>query len=352
MATETKPAAETVHPPSDYWDLYPRREEIALGAVQQVSEGLGVRLSLQTSAEDFSHYVVSQNEGTPQENLDGEVMVGFRRSGEAKPQHITTEIQAVSASGEKTRPHRIVIGYYPEEFYAASGKKSQSFVIVQYTDLALARSTVEDWIVDIPSEEDRAYAKKQWGDLIKGYGSQYEKAQALARTIKTALKPHGGVPSDDMRQAPPFEQYERAVSGKDHVWCGNHAAIFSWACNALGIPARRIGMNHRYETDGDHVLLLAEGHSTTEIFSETLNRWIWIDLTLNVLGVYLADQDPINMAELVQFLNDGSRIRALTVVEFDPESGEEKRVPAAESSKKAALFQYFKRDQRFRYTRR
>jgi hypothetical protein len=168
----------------------------------------------------------------------------------------------------------------------------------------------------------------------------------------TALKPHGGIPSDTMRASPPFRQFERAISGQDRVWCGNHAAIFSWACNALGVPARRIGMNHPYGSDGDHNLLLAEGHSTTEIFDETLNRWVWIDLTFNVLGVYLADQDPVTMAELVQFLNDGSRIQALTVVEFDPVSGQERRVPAAESSKKAALFHYFKRDQQFRYTRR
>ncbi|MDA0748726.1 MAG: hypothetical protein O2954_19590 [bacterium] len=352
MAPEIKPATEIVNLQSNYWERYPRREPIALGAVQQISEGLGVRLSLKTSVKNLSHYIVTQNEETPQENKDGEVNVRFRALGDAKPQHITTEIQAISASGEKTTPHKITIGYYPKEFYAASGQTTQSWVIVQNTDLSLQQSTVEDWIVDIPSEADRAYAKKQWGDLIHNLESEYEKAQALAKTIMTALKPHGGVPSDNMREAPPFEQYERAISGKDHVWCGNHAAIFSWACNALGIPARRIGMNYPYGTDGDHTLLLSEGHSTTEIFSETLNRWIWIDLTFNVLGVHLAGQAPVNMHELVQFLNDGSRIQALTIVEYDPVSKEVKRSPVTESSKKAALFHYFKRDQQYRYTRR
>ncbi len=352
MATEMKPATEIVPLQSNYWELYPRREEIALGAVQQVSEGLGVRLSLRTSVKDFSHYVFSQNGEASQESRDGEVTVRFRRLGEAKGQQITTEVRAVSVSGERTKPHRITIGYYPTELYAASGQTAPNWVIVQNTDLSLSRSVVEDWIVDAPTEADRAYAERQWGELIKGCAFEHEKAQALARAIMTALKPHAGIPSDAMRAAPPFEQYERAVSGQDRVWCGNHAIIFSGACNALGVPARRIGMNHPYGSDGDHNLVLAEGHSTTEIFDETLNRWVWVDLTFNILGVYLADQDPINMAELVQFLNDGSRVRALSIVEFDPISGAEKRVPATESGKKASLFHYFKRDQQFRYTRR
>jgi hypothetical protein len=350
MATE--PATETIYLQSNYWELYPRREEISLQAIQQVSEGLAVRLSLKSSLRDLSHYIVSQNEEDAQESPDGEIMVRFLGLGDAKPQLITTEIQAVSASGEKTKSHRVVISYHPKEFYAASGQTSQSWVTIQYTDLALERSTVEDWILDTPSEADRAYAEEHWGKLIKAYESDYEQAQALAKTIMTDLQPHGGVPSDSMRAALPFEQYKRAISGKDKVWCGNHAAIFFWACNSLGIPARRIGMNHPYGTDGDHTLQIAEGHSTTEIFSKTLNRWVWIDLTFNVLGVCLEDQDPINMAELYQFLNDGSRIKALTVVEFDPVTKQETRVPLAESSKKLALFHYYKRDQQFRYTRR
>jgi transglutaminase-like putative cysteine protease len=280
------------------------------------------------------------------------VTVRFRRLGDAKSQHITTEIQAVSKSGQRTKPHKITVGYYPKELYAASGQTAPNWVIVQNTDLALARTVVEDWIVDLPPEEDRAYAQERWGNLVEGRRSEYEKAQALARSLITALKPHAGVPSDLMRTSAPFQQFERAISGQDRVWCGNHAAIFSWACNALGVPARRIGMNHPYGSDGDHNLLLAEGHSTTEVFDETLNRWVWIDLTFSVLGVHLAENGPVNMAELVQLLNDGGRLQALTVVEFDPASGEARRVAGTESGKKAALFHYFKRDQQFRYTRR
>ena len=160
-ATDTKQTTpQIVLLQSNYWELYPRREEIALASVKQVSEGLGVLLSLRTGLKDFSHYLYAQNGESAQESRDGEVTVRFRRLGDAKAQHITTEIQAVSRSGQKTRPHRITIGYYPKELYAASGQTSPSWVIVQNTDLVLSKTTVETWIVDAPSAEDRAYAEK------------------------------------------------------------------------------------------------------------------------------------------------------------------------------------------------
>jgi hypothetical protein len=66
----------------------------------------------------------------------------------------------------------------------------------------------------------------------------------------------------------------------------------------------------------------------------------------------MGDQGPIHMAELVQGLNDGDRVRGLTVVEFDPATGQDRRVPVQESAQKAALFKYFKKDQQFRYLRK
>ncbi|OGG44140.1 MAG: hypothetical protein A3F84_22680 [Candidatus Handelsmanbacteria bacterium RIFCSPLOWO2_12_FULL_64_10] len=113
-ATESKPATQTVPLQSNYWELYPRREEIALASVQQVSEGLGVLLSLRTSLRDLSHYLCAQNGEPAQESRDGEVTVRFRRLGDAKAQHITTEIQAVSKSGQRTKPHRITIFWRAE----------------------------------------------------------------------------------------------------------------------------------------------------------------------------------------------------------------------------------------------
>ncbi|MSS71115.1 MAG: transglutaminase domain-containing protein [Candidatus Latescibacteria bacterium] len=339
------------------WDLYPRREPVSLRTFKQLVEEPGVLLSLRTDVKDFSHYLYTfQRDSLPaepaQESRDGQIAVRFQKRNEAKSQLIATEIQAVSKSGERTKAYRVEIGYYPKELYAASGQTSQSWLVVQNTDLTLSGSSVDDWILDRPTAEDRAYAQKRWGDLVKGSKTDYEKAQALARAIMIALKPHGGIPSDRMLASSPFQQLEMAEAGKGGVACENYSAIFSWACNALDIPARRIGMNYPWSVVGDCNLEIAEGHNSTEIFDGQLNRWVWIDATFNILGVYMGDQGPIHMAELVQGLNDGDRVGGMTVVAFDPVTRTERRVSALESPQKAALFKYFKKDQQFRYFRK
>ena len=98
--------------------------------------------------------------------------------------------------------------------------------------------------------------------------------------------------------------------------------------------------------------MLAEGHSTTEIFDEALNRWVWIDLTFSMLGMDLAGYGPVNMVELQRDLNDPVLAKGLRAIVYDPKTRSEKTVPALESDSRNALFNYFKRDQIFRYTRR
>ena len=169
------------------------------------------------------------------------------------------------------------------------------------------------------------------------------------------LDPHRGIPSDEMNKIGAFAQYERVMAGNDHLWCGNIADIFSYACNALGIPCRRIGMNRHNPVqppaDAPYRLLLAEGHGTTEMFSAQKNQWLWIDLTFYILGAYLGEEGPLNMAELHHHLNDPARLSRLQIVEYDPQTRTERRVPALESGKRDALLNYFKQDQEFHYTK-
>jgi hypothetical protein len=98
----------------------------------------------------------------------------------------------------------------------------------------------------------------------------------------------------------------------------------------------------------DYAILFAEGHSTTEIFCEKTNRWIWIDPALYVLGARLGEQGPINAAELHRYLNDPERSGDLQVLGYDPE-GEETWEPLPESGKRDELLNYFKREQKLYY---
>jgi hypothetical protein len=239
-AAEEKPSsagADTLLLQSNYWELYPRRADIALRTFRQLKDAPGIVLSLKTDVKDFSHYLYSFKRdslpaGASLENRDGEITVLFEKRDEPKPQRIVTEIAAVSKSGQKTRPYAIEIGYYPKELYAAGGQTSPSWLVVQNTDLLLSGSSVEDWVLERPTPEDRAYAQGRWGDLVKGHTTDYERAQAVARNLIRVLRPHAGVPSDSMLNASGFKQLARVEAGKDHVWCSNYADIFSHACNS------------------------------------------------------------------------------------------------------------------------
>ena len=158
-----------------------------------------------------------------------------------------------------------------------------------------------------------------------------------------------------MGKLSPFDQYRRVMAGKDRLWCGNIATIFTQASNALHIPARVIGMNRvgppAPPGKEGPVLLLAEGHGTTEIFSDRLDGWVWIDLTFGILAAYLGEEGPLTMAELYVCLNEPARAKRLQLVIYDPKSRSTRKVPALESDKKDSLFNYFKQDQEFHYSR-
>ncbi len=342
---------------SNYWELYPRRADIALRTFKQLTDVPGVLLVLRTDVKDFSHYLYTVRRDTlpaeaTQVNRDGEIAVRFEDREEARAQRIYTDIQVVSASGEESKPYTVEIGYYPKELYAAGGQTSPSWLVVQNTDLLLAGSSVDDYVMLEPTDKDRVYAQKRWGALVKDLKTDYEKSQAIARDLIRILRPHAGVPSDQMLNASGYEQLARAEKGIDHVWCSNYADIFTQACVSLGIPVRSINMQYFWSSVGDTHFEIAEGHRTTEIFDAGLNRWVWIDLTFGIQGAFYEGQDPLNMAELVRALNDGSRINALKVVAFDHEKGVETTVPVLESSQKKALLNYFRQDQQYRYTRK
>ncbi|HEY4301530.1 MAG TPA: VCBS repeat-containing protein [Candidatus Didemnitutus sp.] len=130
----------------------------------------------------------------------------------------------------------------------------------------------------------------------------------------------------------PFDQYQRALAGDDFVWCSNLCAIFSRACNCLGIPCRIIALSNIQATGQDYDLLLAPSHATTEIYDADYSRWVWIDLTFYVLGMQLADCGPINVAEAQRSLNDPGKLAQLMETQYWPNTSDAFYVPASESA--------------------
>jgi hypothetical protein len=345
----------TVDLQTNYWELYPRHEDVVLLAMDPLREGFGVQLSVGSSMKGVSHFIYSVNGAPAQRSDSGKISIRFEDKNAPAVQRTTTTIKAATTSGAESKSYPISINFYPRELYAASGQTAPGYMIIQQTDLALTTSRVEEWILHHPSPDEVAYARKTWGRLFSPGQSDYDNVCALARSIMDDLEPHRGIPSDEMGRLSAFDQYRRVMAGKDRLWCGNIAQIFASASNALGIPCRIIGMNRagaaQPEGKGRPVLLLAEGHGSTEIYSERLKSWIWIDLTFCILGAYLREEGLINMAELYSYLNDPNRLPSLRLHVYDPRTRTARKVLALESEQKGALFNYFKRDQRFHYTR-
>ena len=340
---------------SNLRELYPRRVEACVVTYTQLSDPPGVLLSLHTDLERFSHYRYTLRRDSlhaepPRRSRDGSIPVRFDPTV-PRSQRVTVVVEAVPRWGRASKPHSITLAYHPRAVYAAARLPSPSWLVVEASDLSLCGSAVDDWMVERTLPEDRAYARRRWGGVVKPLRGDHEKAKAVARDVVRALQPHTGVPSNRMQHLPPFEQLERAEAGMDHVWCGNYADVFSGACNALGIPVRKIDMQFIWSSREKTSFGIAEGHRTTELFDRGLDRWIWMDLTFGILGAEL-DGEALNLAEMVQALHDERRVRRLRLLEYDPARGVEGLVPVTTSRHRKDLLRFFRVDQRYQYARR
>ncbi len=353
-ADAQRPATETVWLESNLSQLYPHRTELCLVTYTQTSDPPGITLTLRNDVAHFSHYRYTiRRDAQPaerrREDRTGSITVTFDPL-DPRSQHAVVVVEVV-AGGYTSKPYSIGLAYHPHELYAAARHKAPSWMVVEDSDLALCGSSVEDWIVEPSSSESRAYARKRWAEMVAPLRDDHARAEAIARELVRALRPHAGIPSSHMRDAAPFEQLVRAESGRDSVWCANYADIFSGACNALGIPVRKIDLQYVWSSRDKVNLEIAEGHRTTELYDRGLDRWVWMDLTF---GIWEADLDgePLTMAELVQALNDERRRGRLRLLEFDPLRGVERFVTLEQSRNRKDLLKFFRGDQRYQYVRK
>lgn len=337
---------------TNYFDLYPRRESVFLQKMDRLTNGVGMLLTLRSSMPDLDRFEYSVNSG-PLRSSKSQVEFAFVDLHQPNIYRSTAVIRAISVSGAVSQNYTISVNYYPPELYAASGMTSPGYVIIQNTDLSLTRTTVEDWIVENPNAADVAFARTTWGALISPSQADYENARTIVKAIMSALTPRMGIPSDLMNTLVPAEQYRRAMAGTEKVWCSNIQSIVIYACNALGIRARNVGMiRYGPATPAGVIgptLMFADGHQTTEIFSESLNAWVWMDTTFNILGANQGTGGPVTIAEFHRLFNDPNRVKELKILNYDPLTGITSTIPVLSSSQKSALGSYYKRDQEFYY---
>lgn len=347
---------------SNYWDLYPRGDAVAIESIAPLEDGVGFHLKLVSEDPDISGFVYSINGGEEIMSRNGSVQVTFE-DGHTLKNYFTErrelEIAGLRKDGTRSRTYHLATQFYPSERYQAAGRIQDGHgrIHIRESDLNFARSRPDDFILETPTEADITFATETWGHLLNPSQSPYEQARALATALVHELTPHRGTPSDVMDTLDPFDQYRRLIAGEDACWCANIATVFAHANNAFGIPTRFIIMRHQLfpppapGKDG-YEILMATGHTTNEVFDRQQGQWIWMDLTYNIWGAYLGEEGPLNMLELHSALNEPARFRQLEADLYDPETDTLSRIRVAEHPVRIRLRNAFKQDQLFRYMRR
>ena len=341
-----------------HWEYYPTDEALSFRSVERTSTGIGLVLTLATSFEFGSLEVT--DEGQANARTEGPVItVTFPNEQALEPQFHELTVTAISTTGERTEPHQIKLHFASKARDLTNGNTTtHDRVILKESDLKLSYSFIKDWIIDIPTEEDRTYAQKHWGVLLPAEAAPYSRARVVARAVIDDFEPQRGTPSDAMNRLHPFRQHERILAKIDYGWCANISEVLCHALNSLHIPARLLRMRNTYhqaesdEPGHNFEVLLAGGHTIVEIFDRTLQQWIWIDPSSRQLGASDAGGHYLNLAEIHHRVNQPHQAADLKLDRYDPTTGEEITDDFADSPVRTNLLHYAKREQRFYYFKR
>lgn len=342
----------------DYWELYPTAEIIALAEIEQLDEGVGLRFIFTTEGFDLNTIDFTAEGPVEVTAEDHALVVVFPQVVSLTHQTAQVRFHGVTAGGDRSPEYFFNLQYNSNAQDAANGRTMFSRIGFRESNLKLSYSHVDEWIMEDPTDEDRAYARKQWGSLMEGHGSAFPKARAIMSDMITTFEPHRGTPSDAMDGLHPFRQLERLTQGLDRCWCANMVEICSLAFNALDIPCRLVRMRHTYlnadpqDTGKEFEFMLVGGHTIAEIYDDTTKQWYYMDPSQRIIGVKDGAGEYLNFFELHLQVNQPHRNHALVIEAVNPENGEMTPETWAESPRRPNLSHFARREQRFYYFRR
>lgn len=326
--------------------IYPVRSTLSVERLERPASGIGAKFMLRSSGPMPALALSGEGSLAADPAGSGSVVVSFVDPGTAALQR--GRVQFRDPGGVLRDAFELTFANAP--WLAQQGVAGTPEVTLSRLDVPIESAEVEDWVIGQPSTGDVAFAQATWGDVVSRESSQTGKARALARAIMDALEAHRGIPSNRMNASSPFDQYRLAIAGEGEVWCTNIAAILAHACKAFGIQARTIGLGRTREVASDFVLSTSEGHASTEVFDEALNRWVWLDATLYVLGAEDAGGAPLTLAEFQRSFNDPTA-PPFEILDYDPGTGLDTRSLGSESRLVPSLQRFITPDTRLTLNR-
>ena len=342
----------------EYWKLYPTAETLSIESIERLSSGVGLRFTLAGSDFPLSKLTLEADGPAEVTTTGRSFTIRFTKEVSLVAQKQRVDIRGLTATGKKTSPYFLNLQYNSNAQDAAAGRTMFFRVGVRDTNLQLAYSFVDDWIMDNPTKADREYARERWGNLAASDATPYQQARAITRRLIEEFEPRRGTPSDAMDGLHPFRQYERLLAGQDECWCANMVEIMSLALNALDIPCRLVRMRNTYfnatpgEPGKDFELMLVGGHTIAEIYDKALGQWIYMDPNQRQLGIRDAAGEYLNFFEIHLQVNQPHRSAGLTLDAYDPVTKTDSVETFAESAIHDSLSHFARREQRFYYFKR
>jgi hypothetical protein len=333
---------------ADWSRLYPRRGDLLLDDL--TSEDRELILTFRSDRPGFRGVAYGMTSGSDDLPEVGVVEgpVRFALAGSETIIAAMLWFEAVDRDGGRSKRHRIGARLYTPELYAEVGRISPGGIVIEASDVPFSTTRVEDWVLDRASTDDIAFARATWGAVVDAQPSTRTKVEALADAILDAIDARRGVPSEELSAQAPFEQYRRAARGDGLLWCDNHAKIIVRAASSFGIPARIIRLPGRTRPGTGVPVVTADGHATTEYFDAESNRWIWIDLTMQVIGARGANGVPLHVAALHRAMTDPDAGEIVLDL-YDPASGTVNAVSVDPLEPGLGLQRFFNSDQQYVY---
>ncbi|MFZ5828874.1 MAG: hypothetical protein ACOY3P_02245, partial [Planctomycetota bacterium] len=284
-AADLEPAARTREEPhdaffnvlADYRDYYAQYEPLCFTAITpDTSDAFGLRMTFDSNMPAFSH-VEYADEGEDFRILAGNAVFLSFDAGADAAQDKTFRVRPVFSAPSKAVVYTIHVNWMTRKAFAKAGgfRKTDIVKVSCEPPMSFGTNSPEAWKTYKPTEADIAFARKQWGHLLEGVTSDYEKAKILTKALMRELGPHGGLPQAFLYDLPAFEKYLAITSGKSGHACAQYSEIFSMACNCFGVINRWGFLNDGLQND-EVLIELGTSHLVTEIFDRQLNQWIFI----------------------------------------------------------------------------
>lgn len=309
---------------------------------------VGVVLSLDSMRSDIIGFYYQIDNGPVLETVrPGTVVIAYDRTYTASSVSKVLRVVGKLTTGGSTSEKTLRINYYPSELYSAMGHTAPGYIIIHESQLAFMNH--DPWMFNTyaPTEDDAYFAIQEWGHAFDQSKTATENIEQIVALILERLENARGIPSDAMA-TDPRTQYVRAISGQDHVWCENIAAIAAYALSNFGFPTRIISVGAILDSTQPPWLLTAEGHVALEVWNSDVGEWIFIDPTAYLVGVKLGGAS-LNIFDFWRFFNNENYRNLLQLREVDSGNGFVVIDKVLTDSSYRTLYEnYYKLNQRFR----